>query len=275
MATASENLQDPEGLATAMKTDPVATAMMEATEIDEEMAIGSTSLPTLRPGGDQEPETIATLVKKVCIETGGDPHVTNIKGESFDILQTGSFPMLSLLPAKPTPSERGPFLHVDASISRTAKGCSEAYIQNATLSGTWITDMGYNLIEVRAKPSSLEVAIDGIWQNVSTITSVGFSSPSPQVLAIKIRKITIKIDILNYSNKRSSKYQAKVHKLGWSYLNMRFKGLYSLSSEFVDIRGLLGYDDHTSAATLPEICKKSAFARRTPTLPFLSSVSVN
>lgn len=211
------------------------------------------------------------------IALGGDPHVTNIKGESFDILQAGTFPILSLLSKKsnPTNATKSPLLHVDVSITRTSHECGEAYIENATLFGAWVTDMGYDTVQVRAKPSFIEAAIDGNWQVASNITSAGFKSPSPRVLKLKIQGVTVKIDILNYFDKKGSEYQARVHELGWSFLNMKFQGLQGIAfNKGVNIRGLLGYDDYTAAATPPEGCKGSSLLEGAASPSFLSSVSV-
>lgn len=186
-------------------------------------------------------------------ESGGDPHVINIKGEKFDILQSGTFNILSLI--QNDIGTGTPLLHVDVAISRIAADCSESYIQNATLSGTWITKMGYNMIQIRGKSDVLEIGFDDQWQSVTTVSASAFQSTSSDLFFINLPALQVKVDIRNYHNKQKADWQAHTKKLGWNFLNIQFHGLRKLNVDNkIHVGGLLGYDDHSSAAKRPTDC---------------------
>lgn len=184
----------------------------------------------------------------------GDPHITNIRGQHFDVLQAGRFSLLSLTPkVNKIASGSEPLLRLDGIISRVADECSEAYTKNISLSGAWIYEMGYSLIEIRGQPSFIEVGLDKIWQSASSITSRFFEGPDSRFLTMKIRDLVFHIDIQNAKNKTRDDWQEHTRRFGWSYLNLKIDGLRALRDE-VNIHGLLGVDDFAYATELPENC---------------------
>jgi len=216
-------------------------------------------------------------------EMGGDPHVTNLKGENFDILQVGVFKMLSI--SESLSVERIPgdvpknLLQLDIEIDRVGQECSEAYIRKVSITGEWVSEMysGAKLLEVRATSKMIEVSLDGQWTSVKNETGLmnisggRISSASPKYAGIHLKEIAVNIDIDNYNKKQNHDYQAKVRDLGWSFLNLQFIGLKDLYQEkSKKIEGLLAEDDYTSVAKIPEDCEQ--FYESSSTTPFLSSV---
>jgi len=186
---------------------------------------------------------------------GGDQHITNVKGESFDILQSGTFSILSLFPKTFGVVSRNPLLHVSVNIVRIDDACSEAYIQNMTLKGSWVTEMGHNLIQIRGNIGFVEVKFNDTWSPASSISSTSVNSSSSKLLHIKVNEVTMMIDILNYNKANNYDAQSNVRKLGWSFLNIRFNGIKRLNmGEYVDVQGLIGNEDYHAAAEPPEGC---------------------
>merc|ERR1719156_402053 len=75
-------------------------------------------------------------------------------------MATGTFSMLRAT------SQKTVMLDISATIDRAGSRCGATYIQNATISGKWITDMGVPQVHVRAaaeapKKRALQVSIDG------------------------------------------------------------------------------------------------------------------
>jgi len=222
--------------------------------------------------------TYAALMDHTCATTnlGGDPHVTNIKGESFDILQAGTFKMLSLQSRAPASTEI--FLEVNTKISRLGEECSEAYIEQISLSGSWLSKMGYNLVEIRGKPNFIEIGLNGKWYSAHsprfTPNFTHFRASTPKLIQIQLHAIAINVDILNFKKKSSRDYQASANKLGWSFLNMEFFGLKRfIKKNPAEAQGLLGNEDHKNAARAPPGCTK--FLEDQDAMPFLSHIVLN
>merc|ERR1719156_102628 len=105
-----------------------------------------------------------------CYTTAGitwaknDPKVKNMDGEEFEIMATGTFSLLSLKAR----SQRTVF-EASATIDRAGTRCGATYIQNITLSGQWVEDIGVQHIQVMAaafvsKAKALQVNFDGEWK---------------------------------------------------------------------------------------------------------------
>jgi hypothetical protein len=78
-----------------------------------------------------------------------DPKVKNMDGEEFDIMTTGTFTLLSLQKTSSTKTS----LEVLSTIDRAGTRCGATYIQNITLRGQWVEDVGFQEIKVRAVPA--------------------------------------------------------------------------------------------------------------------------
>lgn len=216
-------------------------------------------------------------------EAGGDPHVTNLAGEKFDILQVGAFDLLSLNHKSTLPQILNPLrewlLQIKIFVTETdPTNCLEKYIQNATLTGSWVRHMGYDKIDIRANPFSLEVGLNGKWQNVSNLTPGPLTSNDLKLLDVQFPNLQLRVDIENFHKASKNDWQKATRPLGWSFLNLRFRGLQDLDKDF-SIHGLLGDDDHTYAASKPQGCKMpqdmhAEMESRSTLLPFLSTISV-
>merc|ERR550537_309139 len=94
--------------------------------------------------------------------------VQNIRGEKFEIMATGTFSLLSL-----STDSRQPVLEASATIDRAGTRCGATYIQNLTLSGQWVEDIGVPRIQVKAeaavaKAKALQIKFDDQWQSTTT-----------------------------------------------------------------------------------------------------------
>jgi len=238
-------------------------------------------------------------------DMGGDPHIVNLKGESFDILQTGNFLMLSI--ADISGQERN-LLRAEIEISRVGETCSEAYIQKLTLLGPWVSEFyGQERIEIRAQPEFIEIRLNDTWRPVHKLveelaeirndpkqdqrraskkradrynkmrphrrSKFGMLRSFSQTYAtVMIKNLAINIDIDNWNKSAKHDYQEKVRKLGWSFLNIQFFGIKALKeNKGVALKGLLYEDDHSSVEKLPEDCKQFREADAMFT-PFLSGL---
>lgn len=216
---------------------------------------------------------------------GGDPHVTNVKGQSFDILKAGTFSVLSFHSSN---WFQNTLLDAKIFISRVNEKCSEAYIQNLTLSGDWVKNMGHNLVQIGASYSSIEVGFDGKWQSAKHIKSKRFSAYDDKTLLIELEQnLTITVDILGHGwkleddgwkyKKINSDAQENVHKLGWSFLNLRFNGVEQLIKNVhgINYKGLLVDDDYREVSIPPPECKSFAKESVATRARLQSSLEVN
>jgi hypothetical protein len=97
-----------------------------------------------------------------------DPKVKNMDGEEFEIMATGTFALVSF--KKLTTQTIA--LEVLSTIDRAGTRCGATYIQNITLQGQWVEDIGVPQIQVRAeasvpKGSALQVSFDGSWKSAA------------------------------------------------------------------------------------------------------------
>jgi hypothetical protein len=183
-----------------------------------------------------------------------DPKVKNMDGEEFDIMATGTFTLLSLQKL----SSEKVSLEVLSTIDRAGTRCGATYIQNVTLRGQWVEDVGVPEIQVRAVPAvpknkALEVNFNGSWQpsnshwqyaSVQQATSTRFN--------LKINQVTVLVAVDSH---RIHEDGVKTKRFA-NFLNIKFDGVSKLSG--ISIRGLLGRDSHAEAAELPADCTSSS-----------------
>merc|ERR550537_1722958 len=123
--------------------------------------------------------------------------VQNIRGEKFEIMATGTFSLLSL-----STDSRQPVLEASATIDRAGTRCGATYIQNLTLSGQWVEDIGVPSIQVKAeaavpKLKALQINFAGEWQPASSKSSynaVKESSAKKIVLQFNKLKVLVSVD---------------------------------------------------------------------------------
>jgi len=183
-----------------------------------------------------------------------DPKVKNMDGEEFDIMATGTFTLLSLQKL----SSEKVSLEVLSTIDRAGTRCGATYIQNVTLRGQWVEDVGVPEIQVRATPAvpknkALEVNFDGSWKpsnshwpyaSVQKATSTRFN--------LKINQVTVLVTVDAH---RVHEDGVKTKRFA-NFLNVNFEGVSKLSG--ISIRGLLGRDSHEEAAELPADCTSTS-----------------
>jgi len=185
---------------------------------------------------------------------GGDPHVTNMEGSKFDIMQVGQFTMVSV---RKYNNVSLPDLQVDASISHVEGECSATYIQDASVTGKWIGE-GNSKLAVRVqhwvpKEEALQISIDDIWRPVESAKDrVNFVTKvtSSQVQFV-IHDITIRMS-LGLNTRKVDKNK------GYSFLNLNINGLRNLDSK-MHLGGLLVNDEFSKVAEVPKACSHKAF----------------
>jgi hypothetical protein len=179
-----------------------------------------------------------------------DPKVKNMDGEEFDIMATGTFTLLSLQKLN---SEKVK-LEVLSTIDRAGTRCGATYIQNVTLRGQWVEDVGVPEIQVRAVPAvpkkqALEVNFDGSWQPSNSYRSYASVEQATSTrLNLKINEVKILVSVDSH---RIHEDGVKTKRFA-NFLNVNFQGISKLAG--ISIRGLLGRDSHAEAAELPADC---------------------
>lgn len=181
-----------------------------------------------------------------------DPKVVNLAGEAFEILETGTFSMLHVSAAS------NKLLQVDATIDRAGSVCGATYIQNVTLSGTWVSDIGHNKVEVRAnaavpKKQALQISTDGEenWKSPSELKLRNSTVVGPVQMSLTLHAIELNFAVDSHRIVEGSK---KTRRFA-NFLNMNLKGVRDLASS-LKIGGLLSTDSHDEVSQLPADCKK-------------------
>lgn len=200
----------------------------------------------------------------------GDPHVTNIKGEKFNILQTGNHTLVHMPQSAET--ERTLF-DVQALITRSENQnlnrCYESWIQKVWITGRWLGET--KMLEFFTvaddefnSPRTIQMRIDNLPatspENCSKqLARFLFEVKPPETIPAKpthfhrtIVTQTVKLYI-----------GLAVVDVSWAYMLTKDGGNNHLNvatsyrkGENISIGGILGLDDHTWAASIPKECKK-------------------
>jgi hypothetical protein len=177
-----------------------------------------------------------------------DPIVKNVAGEQFEILATGVFTMLTVQ------NSNGIMLEANATIDRAGTRCGATYIQDLSLKGEWVEDLGVPQIQIRAesavpKHNALQVNFDGEWKHSSAKWfSEAIQKSNAQNFFLKLHQLQIKVSIDSHRIQEGSKATNRFA----NFLNVNFEGVSHLSDMLLG--GLLGRDSHTDAAKLPMNC---------------------
>lgn len=160
---------------------------------------------------------------KATVENGdikGDPHVTNVLGEKFDILATGRVNVLRY----PKVAAQ---LDVDAFIARVGR-CDQTFMTQIDLSGPWVQQLlrTDSHISVAARPGDKEKSFvikygGGKWEHMTPPMAWKFPE---------------NIDIIILANRHHQ----------WNFLELKTYGL--VGKEGV-LGGILGGDEHASVST--------------------------
>jgi len=183
-----------------------------------------------------------------------DPVVKNMDGEEFEIMATGTFSLLSLKESSRTVFE------ASAAIDRAGTRCGATYIQNLTLSGQWVEDIGVASIQAKAeaavpKVQALQINFAGEWQSAaSKFSYAAVKKADAKKIIIQLNKLEVLVSVDSH----------RIHEAGIkttrfaNFLNVNFQGISKLSG--FSVGGLLGRDSHDEATQLPDGCGSEALA---------------
>lgn len=198
----------------------------------------------------------------------GDPKMTNLAGQNFDLRSVGNFSFLnianssnaSLLSLHATIEKAGESSGAHAKFSKCA-----TYVTSATLSGEWVIDpvkikIGRRSItSLRQLAGVLQTKTSGRWINS---TQHGHSldlkggntlQMTPKFATLHIKGITITAT-LRLHHPRSGKQVSSSY---FPFFDLQIKGLKALKTKNLHVGGLLGYDDHRAFTFPPSECLPS------------------
>jgi len=148
----------------------------------------------------------------------GDPHMQNIFGQTFDLMQPGNHTLVQIPHRSSEPSA---FLSVAAAVSRVGASCSDMYIMKLNVTGAWVERTGQSMLLFEAGAAHGD---ESKWINFG-------------VVGLKV-----------VQGKNSD---------GTTYLNLFVKNLILLKSAGHHVGGLLGEDGHEVEAKTPDSCRQS------------------
>lgn len=239
---------------------------------------------TLQSGAKCDHATDFTQIYKRVSNTGtttGDPHVTNLAGQKFDVLQIGGYSFLRVTAAVSTASRdvfavrdlnssTPTMLSLQGTVDQIDSSCSARYIQNVTLTGMWLGDLqlAFRVAHWAPQQKAFEVSLKGErgpWKRAGELQD------HPATMTVWNRGVRLKIlkDVIVHVSlaettiARVSLADIKPYR-GYNYLNVHIEGLANLKSRLPDMHlsGLLAYDDFTKAAQQPTECLMHSFAKR-------------
>jgi hypothetical protein len=186
-----------------------------------------------------------------------DPKVKNMDGEEFEIMATGTFSLLKLL-------KKGsvkPSLEVLANVDRAGTRCGATYIQNVTLQGQWVEDVGVPQIQVRAesavpKTKALQINFQGTWERLAQLSlNTNIQKAIREATAKKMILQFEKIDVVVSIDSHRIYEEGTKTKRFANFLNIAFDGIGKISG--TSLGGLLGRDSHEAAAEIPKGCEST------------------
>jgi len=192
----------------------------------------------------------------------GDPHVSNIRGESFDVKRAGWYTFVQI-PRALSPAQ-APQFRVDANVEPRHDICGELYIREVHLTGKmmqqFIVGLNFTLRTQLLEPSLL----------VNGIPLVDAQLPSPLVSVTKHTAEVHTGGIVSYLS---------MARAGCCYPYLNYRASFSKTAfkDHSEIGGLLGQDGHSEVATWPEHCQKKVklaegAQHRTPTFQSYAEV---
>lgn len=206
----------------------------------------------------------------------GDPKVSNLHGERFEILQLGTFSLLTV--SEGVPARR---LSLDATIDRAGEMCGATYIKNLTMTGSWMqTSVRVRAASEVVKLKALEVAFGGddwIKAPVAHKQSPQVTRADKKNIHFDVHGVQIKVSIDAH---RIRKNGIKTNSFA-NFLNVNVDGLHKVRATGANLGGLLAYDDHSFAMTEPDECKKGNLMNlkqkigEDEKISFVSSMSAN
>lgn len=215
---------------------------LSSAEVTELHSAGANPVPVSNPG------------------TTADPHVTNVKGERFDIFSTGSMRLLQVPRLGGIGESK---LTVDGRVDRTSlKGCNHFWIRNLRMSGT-LLDQSYefgvntmtNTFLLRAGNASTEAPDE--FTKLSPTSRVELNPKVPSNPWYKDVRVAKRFKIVATMSLQAGpahllvelvrEAEPKKGRAHESHLNFEAINIIGLDANQNGIGGLLGADDHTEA----------------------------
>jgi len=212
----------------------------------------------------------------------GDPHVTNLDGERFNLVRTGPHELLRLPRLSDPGSETAPLLQVIGRVEEE-QHCLETYVKEVLLSGSWLRTIGNISFRTAGGGPHSQGAIQ-LEVNGSAVSVEDFRDSRGR-LAHVVEKVTVSsaahpdaeekgksIKRLNFLNVEMRFPAAALtveflsrHVPGSSVNHLNLKALGLPKPEIMEVGGVLGRDDHTLAATPSDECRQSDLHMVIPT----------
>lgn len=184
-----------------------------------------------------------------------DPHLTNTRGEHFDVLQSGMHTLLQLPRGAPS---KDTLMRVEAVTQRLGTQCEDMFIRNLTISGSWTEKFG-GALRFRAGSDQMEslnsgMAIGGF--DFKTLDELKYDLPPHDMLLMAVpmgRNVTTRLKIKMGPVVALLDWVHSGGEKGLNYLNF---GAYHLRKSRVAIGGILGEDSHAFASSRPKQCRR-------------------
>jgi len=94
----------------------------------------------------------AREMSKRTIKAVGDPHMTNILGQKFDLAMPGNHVMVRL----PKGAQYDALLQITCKVKRMSASCADTYIQDLNITGSWVEQRGDAMLTFSAQHGHLQ-----------------------------------------------------------------------------------------------------------------------
>jgi len=203
------------------------------------------------------------------VGASGDPHVTNYKGDKFDILKTGTVPLIKIS------DENTVLLEVKGLIQRfgtaATTACVSTFFTEITFDGAWVNN---KLVTVRATGSEnkFSMIVDGQPATLPYGHNTTTKSKKQVVLDGRGEKLPFETFVPSYISDENDPHQIRfdghgdnrgisMHikersremSMNRGFLNFFMNGLSKVKGK--KIGGLLGDDDHSKWSAIDENCE--------------------
>lgn len=189
----------------------------------------------------------------------GDPHLKNMKGEAFDVHQTGNMLMLEI-PRTSTPHTLDFSIRADIERFGMAK-CGPTYITSLYMHGKWLGERmggvivraGFVADEGDSSTNAFGIRLDKQYHSQTDFALMNKEAGRDKfqladdafVWTQGSRKFLIKINALKLLISQPARTRGE-------FLDLQVKGIGKLDEE---VGGLLGIDDHSEEESKPHECR--------------------
>lgn len=198
-----------------------------------------------------------------AVSVRGDPHVTNMAGQTFDVRRVGTHRLIAIPQGFEFEEADGSLLYVDASVESAGSACEGLYVKSVRARGRWLNSFGPMSFRANSDkfgaPDAIEILIGknrtsmtpsqlrSLPQSLVNVTESNYkripASGKTRVLAVSLSFGPVGLDIF---------WVYKVTPTGSIlFLNFEASGLEKAGA---DVGGILGNESHRWADSLPEEC---------------------